>query len=416
MINNKELPKIGYVAKMYPRLSETFILNEMLELERQGTELSVFSIKKPNEGRFHPQTSDLKAEVYYLEDLESKKWVKWLNEIWPYLEPYKDNFFRMFETVLLKRDYNEMELFQQSVWAAGKAVELGINHIHAHFGSMPSTVAYYIKEITGISFSFTAHAKDIFVYNMEEHHLRTKLFAADFTITVTNYNKNFLLEENPGLDSDKIKVLYNGTKIDFISPVPPEKRDKNTILSVGRLVPKKGFDTLIEACSILKNNGSNFKCLISGDGAEFENLNTQISKSELSDHVELLGAKTQDQVLKLMQTATLLCLPCRITGDGNRDALPTVLLEGLASGLPMISTNISGIPEIIESGNTGILVEPDDPIDLAKQIGKLLKSSELQTKFSIDGRKRAEKLFDIKANAGTLLKMITTCVNENINI
>lgn len=416
MVMQNKIPKIAYVVKMFPRLSETFILNEMLELERQGIEITVFSIKKPNEGKFHPQLSDLKAQVFYLEDFDTKKWASWLGEVWPVLESRPGNLWKLIGRALNEKNVQTMDYVLWSAWTAARLMEFGISHVHSHFASLPSTIAWFAADIASIPFSFTAHAKDIYVYDMEEHFHREKLFAAKFVVTVTNYNKDYIHNENPDLDIEKVKVVHNGVNLENITPVPEAQREKNLILGVGRLVPKKGFDTLLDACAILKKRGVDFKCLIAGSGPEAETLFSGRDRLELNENVEFTGAATQDQIIDLMRRATLLCLPCRIAEDGNRDALPTVLLEALACGLPIVSTDISGIPEIIDSGENGILVKPDDPEALADEMEKLLNSGGLRRQFTETGIKKAESSFDISKNVALLKDLFMESIRTAVTV
>jgi glycosyltransferase involved in cell wall biosynthesis len=406
--------KIAYVVKMFPRLSETFILNEMLELERQGADITIFSLKKPNEGKFHSQLSNLKAPVFYLEDFDTKKWASWLGEVWPGLSPLKDNLWDLMDRALAETDSLGMDYVLWSAWIAARINQLGIAHVHAHFASVPSTLAYFAAGIASVPFSFTAHAKDIYVYDMQEHYLEEKLLKAKFVVTVTEYNRNYLLENNPALEPDKIRVIYNGVALDNAKSEGEAERESGLILGAGRLVPKKGFDTLLEACRLLKQRNLKFRCLIAGDGSDAELLSAKQRELDLAGEVEFSGPKTQDEILSLMRRATLLCLPCRIAGDGNRDALPTVILEALAQGLPVISTNISGIPEIIDSGTDGILVDPDNPAALADEIGRLLTSPDLRRRFSESGRLKAKNLFDISKNVAKLKKLLLADANKEI--
>jgi glycosyltransferase involved in cell wall biosynthesis len=390
---------------MFPRLSETFILNEILELERRGVKVVVFSVKKPNEGRFHPQLSRMKAKVLYLEDLEPKKWATWLGKVWPSLSHRRSEFGNLLDETLTRQDQSRMDLMLISAWVGAKAEEFGLTRLHAHFASLPSTVAYFAHLVTGIPFSFTAHAKDIYVYDMERHLLREKLFAAQFVITVTHYNRDYLLENAPGLDPGIIKVIHNGVNVAGFKPDGRRRREPNQILAVGRLVPKKGFGDLLEACRIMKDKGVGFRCLIAGDGLEAESLREKQQTLGLEEEVEFLGARNQKEVIKLMQDSTLLCLPCTVDEDGNRDALPTVILEAMACGLPVVSTSISGIPEMVDSGTDGVLVDPDDPVMLSKQLIRLLSSSQIRRKFASNGLKKVSAKFDLRKNVDSLLKM-----------
>jgi glycosyltransferase involved in cell wall biosynthesis len=396
--------KIGYIVKMYPRLSETFILNEILQHEKSGAEITIFSIKKPNEGKFHSQVSQLKARVYYLEDLDPRKWSSWLSKVWNEIDIYQDTILRLLGESLSRQDSERIELLMASAWVASHVRKLGISHLHAHFASLPSTIAYLTHQITGVPFSFTAHAKDIFVYDMEEHLLREKLHKAKFVATVTSFNCRYLLEKAPEIEPEKIKVFYNGVDLDRFQPNDEIPRNKEFILSVGRLVPKKGLGYLIDACAILKQRDISFKCVIVGEGPDYDMLQAKRVEYGLEESVEFAGALRQDEVLGLMQSASVLCLPCTVAEDGNQDALPTVLLEALATGLPVVSTAISGIPEIIDSEDDGILVEPEDAESLANALERLLLSDTLRAQFACRGLIKASERFDLRKNAGRLLE------------
>ena len=394
--------KIGYFVKMYPRLSETFILNEILELERRGVEVTVFSLRKSNEGRFHPQVAELKAPVFYLEELSPKRGWAVLSEHWSTLAPFSRSLWQVMEELISKNEPKLIEVLLASAWASAVALERGITHLHAHFATVPSTLAYYAGRISGLPFSFTAHAKDIFQDTVDRQLLEEKLSAARFVITVTEFNRRYLASTYPSVPAGKVRVLYNGINLDFFNYEPKGKREKNLILSIGRLVPKKGFPDLLEACAILKNKKLNFECTIIGQGENAALLENKRRELGLTDCVTLAGPKTQVEVLPYLKQATLLALPCRMDADGNQDALPTVLLEALGTGCPVVSTTVSGIPEIVDSGREGLLVPPENPPALAEAMQKILTNSQLAAGFAREGRKKAEARFDLKKSVATL--------------
>lgn len=232
--------------------------------------------------------------------------------------------------------------------------------------------------------------------------LEEKLAAARFVITVTEFNHRFLNSNYPAVPVSKIKVLHNGINLDFFNFEPQTRREKNLILSIGRLVPKKGFPDLLEACSILKSRQIPFRCIIVGQGEQGPLLEAKREELGLSDRVSLVGPKTQVEVLPYLKQASVLALPCTVDGDGNQDALPTVLLEALATGCPVISTTVSGIPEIIDSGTNGLLVPPGNPLALAEGIEEIFDSPETAARFSLEGRKKAEAEFDLKKSVTAL--------------
>lgn len=416
MMNNAPSTlRVGYVVKMFPRLSETFILNEILQLEEYGVEVVIFSLKKPNEGRFHPQVSRLKAQVFYLEDLDVKKWSSWLRKEWSVLAPFQDNLWRLLSEALSGDGRIKVDDIWLAAWVAATAQRLGLSRLHAHFASHPSTMAYYAHRISSIPFSFTAHAKDIYVYTMDEHLLRDKLATATPTVTVTNFNRRYLLEQAPEIDPDRIKVLHNGINLKQFRYDKSIQRHPRSILAVGRMVIKKGFADLLRACHLLKTRNIPFECTLVGDGPELENLQSLQSELGLEQEVSFVGAKNLDEVMQLMRTATLFCLPCTTAPDNNVDALPTVLLEALACGLPVISTTVSGVPEIIDSGVDGLLAPPDDPDALTKAIFELLMSGEQRDRFAENGRKKAELKFDLRKNVATLMQLFQSELADGVN-
>jgi len=236
-------------------------------------------------------------------------------------------------------------------------------------------------------------------------------------VTVSEYNRRHLAElVGDGLAARIIR-LYNGLDLTRIQPDPSIRREPDLILAVGRLVEKKGFRYLVDACRLLQECGRSFRCLIVGKGPQQSILADQIGTLGLQDRVLLLGAQSQEQVLELMKRAAVLVLPCVVTEAGDRDALPTVLLEALALGLPVISTALAGIPEIIEHGSTGLLVPPGDSRLLAKTIAEVLASPELRERLGRPGRSKAEEAFDIRKNALILRDLFAgSAVGEEVRL
>jgi colanic acid/amylovoran biosynthesis glycosyltransferase len=394
--------RIGYIVKMFPRISETFILNEILEVERQGAEVVIFSAKKPNEGRFHPQLAELKARVYYLDELDLKKWSTWISGHWSILAPFQPRLWEAVGTALQEGDVARVDLIWQAAWIAAQAQVQGIEHLHAHFASLPSTLAHLAHQVSGIPFSFTAHAKDIYVYTNNEHYLNEKMISAGRVVTVTNFNRAYLERTYPHVPSNRVEVIHNGIDLNLFKADPSVSRKADHILAVGRLVPKKGLDVLLSALARLKSDGVPFHCRIVGDGSERAALESQRSVLGLDEEVQFCGALHRDQVLDLMKSATVMALPCVVAEDGNVDALPTVLLEALACGLPVVSTRVSGIPEIVDHDTNGFLCEPNDPPALAACLKELLSDPARRDQLATAGRMKAETHFDLERNVARL--------------
>jgi glycosyltransferase involved in cell wall biosynthesis len=265
--------------------------------------------------------------------------------------------------------------------------------------------------LSGLPFSFTAHAKDIYRIDMNPGDLlNRKLRAASFTVTCTQANVDYLarLSDAP----QKIHRIYHGSDLQLFSQNRrPEPASPPLILAIGRFVEKKGFPILVAACRILREAGIDFQARIVGGftplTAEIERM---VEEYGLDQQVHLHPAMTQEELTRFYATATLFALPCLITDDGDRDGIPNVLVEAMASGLPVVSTRVSGIPELVRDGETGLLVEPRDPVALAAAIRRLLEDIELRTELGRRGRELVQLEFDARRNIAALKKLFESAV------
>jgi colanic acid/amylovoran biosynthesis glycosyltransferase len=349
--------RVGYVLKRFPRLSQTFVLNEIAELVRQGVHVTVVARHSPAEGERLPDGFP-EVAVHYLDRPETDVLAE------------------------LRR--------------------AGVEHLHAHFATWAAATARHLAEELGVTFSFTAHAHDIYHRDVDRARLAATIEAAAFVVTVSEANRTFL-EGVLAAEGRRGRVvrLYNGVDRSRLRPSgqPPAP---GRIVSVGRLVPKKGLTHLVEACRQLKASGRKFECVIVGDGEERESLERQIAQADLRREVVLAGALSHPDTLDLLRSATACTLPCVIAPDGDRDGLPTVLLEALALGVPVVSTTVSGVPEIIEDGVSGLLVNPGDPAALAAALDCLLSSATLRARLVVGGNIRARCDFDLQRNVAFL--------------
>ena len=399
--------RVAYILKMFPRLSETFILNEILELEAQGVEVTIISLMYPNDGRFHGRLGGLKARIEtFTRDKPEEFWTQSRAEGRPCPEFAKwEGVYEYAHKWAFPKD---VEITLRSVAIATRLQELGVQHIHAHFATISTRVAAMVNMLTGIPFSFTSHAKDIFRETVDRELYKDLVDRSAFNITVSDFNRRFILDHTPGVDADKVVRLYNGIDLDFFHPDrtsrsrhASETQDETHIVSVGRLVPKKGFDYLLQALRQWKDQGRPFRCTIVGDGEDREKLLALRRQLGLEDTVEFAGALSQESVLELCGQATMMVLACVPDELNNMDALPTTLLEALALDLPIVSTTLTGVPEIVGE-EAGIVVEPGNAEALAHgmlQVDDRIRSGSISAGIS---RARAERLFDLKKNAGTL--------------
>ncbi|HFC11600.1 MAG TPA: colanic acid biosynthesis glycosyltransferase WcaL, partial [Anaerolineae bacterium] len=266
---------IAYILKMYPRFSETFIVNEILELERQGVDVRVYSLRKPDDGRFHRKLADVKAKVIYVPQYPQYE-VARIREAHTFLRQAYPERYATVKTYTEKRGHDAaVKRFLQAGYVAAHLLRHPVDAMHAHFATSATRVANLVNRLTGIEYSVTAHAKDIFHETVKADSLRNKLGAARFVVTVSNFNRTYL-HGLLGEDSAEIRTLYNGIDLrDFRPKTTP--RTPNRILAVGRLVEKKGFHYLIDACALLKERGLQFDCHIIGKGEWETRLKNQIA-------------------------------------------------------------------------------------------------------------------------------------------
>jgi glycosyltransferase involved in cell wall biosynthesis len=403
---------VAYVMNGFPRLSETFIANEIYQLEQAGLRLRLFVVKRENEPHVHPVVAAIRAPLTYLPKATSLSGATlggWLGANLP-------TFARAHAAVALRqplryartlasavaltwrhwpRKVFVKEFLQAGEIAAALQAQGDVQHLHGHFCHGVATITWFASRLTGIPFSFTAHAKDIYQAELNPGNLlERKLGAARFVATCTCANAEVLRRRHAR--PDDVHTIYHGLDTDYFSP--QQRSNSNAaplILAVGRLVEKKGFDQLIDACSRLKQQGVRFSCAIVGEeGSAGASLRAQIERLGLAGSVQLRGPVTQDQLREIYRGAHTFALPCQIMEDGDRDGFPNVLAEAMAMGVPVVSTAISGIPEMIDNGVHGLLVEPRDPQALADALGRVLTDAALHARLASAGRARICARFD----------------------
>ena len=390
------MTQFAYVFERFPSYVQTFCYREIAELDRQGEAPPIFSIRTPD--KEPPQGWDEKivARVQYLPGEPQL-----VGEIERTLKRKERNQ----EIVELVAEWGRRSDFlrlYQAIYVGSRLQKLGINHVHAHFAGMAARTAFWINKFFGVPFSFTAHANDIFAPQEFEIGLGKLIGAASAVVAVSDYAANFL-KERFSANAAKIHCVYNGLDLarfkraDFVNTVP-------TIVSIGRLIDKKGFADLIRACDLLKKRGHDFRCEITSEGPLENNLRTQIA--DLKSQVNLAGPKTQAQIVQQLAEASVFALPCVVDPDGARDNLPTVIMEAMAAGLPVVSTTVGGIAEMVAQSETGFLVEPHNPVALADAIEKVIVDPALARRLGQAGYERAQQLFSIERNVRELRELL----------
>ncbi len=391
--------RIGYVLKRYPRLSETFIVTEILAHEQAGLDIEIFSLRPATEGRFHEILSRVRAKVNYLCPSRLRA-----VELWEMIRTVSKLYPAVWE-VLKNAATEETKEIQQALMLARAIHAQKITHLHAHFGTTSTTIARLASRITGVPYSFTAHAKDIFHESVVHDDLNQKLHDASTVVTVSDYNLKFL-RDGYGPAANRVRRIYNGLDLDEFS-YQPGSNGHPRILAVGRLVEKKGFSVLVDACKLLKERGRDFNCDIIGDGDFMVELTQQIERLGLNDRVTMVGPRPRGEVIESILGANLMAAPCIEGADGNKDGLPTVLLEAMALGTPCVSTDVTGIPELVRHEISGLIAPQHDSKTLADHIERLLDDPQLSEQMSRKGREIIEENFDIHHNTAEMRTVFT---------
>ena len=396
--------KIAYILGCFPDDTPTFVFNEIVGLERLGLDIFIFSIHKSNNDGYQPSYKTMFKKTIYADPPYSLPII--LSHIY-YLLRCPSFYLKL---LFSKKNYGGKKAFWEGVYFSRRIKQLGIKHVHAHFAWTAADVARLISSLTKIPFSFTAHARDIYV---EADYLKEKLEEAKFIVTCVRNNKNYLTQKFGQIIEKKIKVVYHGIDLRIFKPIEVKEKVVD-ILSIGNLVEKKGFHYLIEACEILKKRGILFKCLVIGEGYLKSQFVDMIKEFDLEKYIELTERKPQSELPQIYAKSRIFVLPSFITDEGDRDGIPNVLAEAMAMDMPVISSNIPNISELIEHGKTGILVKEKEPQALAEAIETLLFDEKLREKLGGKAKEKIVADFDFKKHTKKIAeffhgKMLKEC-------
>ncbi len=401
--------QITLVLKGYPRLSETFIAQEIRALELRGLHITLASLRHPTDKTTHPIHDEIQAPVLYLPEYLHQEPLRVLRGWWKArrMPGYRICLQRWWQD--LKRDCSRNRL-RRLGQALVLAAELppGTEQLYAHFLHTPASVTRYCALLTGLPWSASAHAKDI--WTSEAWELREKLAELSWLATCTGANHTYL--QGLAADPSRVHLVYHGLDLRrFSAPAStPQQRDARQtqdpvrLISVGRAVAKKGYDDLLSALAALPASCAWHLTHIGG-GPLLKSLKQQAQALGIDKHIQWLGALPQQQVLESYRTSDLFVLASKIVDDGDRDGLPNVLMEAQSQGLCCLSTTISGIPELIEHGSTGWLVEPGDSASLADALQQLLQDPELRTRLGQAGQRRVQQVFDVERGIDQLCEL-----------
>lgn len=394
-----------FVLKGYPRLSETFIAQEIRALEARGLDIRIVSLRHPTDKAVHPVHREIRAPVSYLPEYLYQEPIRVLRAWWRQRRRpgYRAARAAWFKDLWRDRTANRVRRFGQALVLADE-LPPGATRLHAHFLHTPASVARYAGLLTGLPWSCSAHAKDI--WTTPDWEKREKLASADWVVTCTAAGHADLVRLAP--DEARVTLVYHGLDLARFAAVPsqpegvgsraaPDGRDAAdpvVLLSVGRAVPKKGYDDLLEALARLPATLS-WRLVHIGGGPLLPSLRRRAAALGLADRIDWLGPQPQDTVLRHYRRADLFVLASRIAADGDRDGLPNVLMEAQSQGLAVVSTRVSGVPELVVDGTTGVLVPPGDAAALAEALAALMVDPARRAALGEAGRARVRKDFDM---------------------
>lgn len=397
---------IAYVLFRFPSLTETFIAEEIQKIQGSNVRVKVYSLLTPKEEMIHPVSKSLLPLVTIVPGLfHPSIWLAQIFFLWKNPGLYFNLLFTFLRqpTKYMLSYIQRYAIFLKSVWIAKDLQNHQTQLIHTHFGWLSAGASWVASRLLGIPFTVTTHAFDI--YSERNDLLPLIADQAKGVVTISDHNKQAILKMNPTLPEDKIRVIRCGIDLSFFSTASIDQNQIHSslqITSVGSLIEKKGHEFLIRACANLKNQAIPFQCVIIGTGSQQLFLENLIDEYNLEEDVILAGKKSQDWVKNRLSQSDLFVLACVKTGDNDQDGIPVAMMEAMAMGLPIISTAVSGIPELIKDGETGLIVEERDPISLSRAIIRLSADPGLRKTLSKKGYALVEREYNIHLNVKKL--------------
>jgi colanic acid/amylovoran biosynthesis glycosyltransferase len=401
--------KIMYIVSYFPSTSQTFVLRELKRLWDLGYEIEICAMRTSDKEIKHPDVDIFKDSVFYIPDLGRRK-----SSLLPLVS---SNFALGFKKPIIylkalgkalkARSIRVILDFLRAGWVVSKHKLNPDLHLHSQFAHNPTNIAYFIHLLNGNTFSFTSHAVDLYV---NPTLMKEKLENSRFAVTISEYNKS-LLKEQYGLESvSNLHIVRCGIEKGEVNTTNPiVKKEENrtlTILTIGRMVEKKGFDVLVDALELLMQQDYNFECRIIGGGELQDQIIQSVHEKGLEKHVHFLGAKSADEVQREFGKADMFVLPCKKAENGDMDGIPVVLMEAIANKVPVVTTRLSGIPELVIHNQTGLLAEPNDPISLVDQITTLIEKPDIRINMTVKAVKHLVNEFLLEDNVDKLAELM----------
>lgn len=401
--------RVAYIMSRFPKLTETFVLYEMLAVERLGLDVQIYPLQREPTDVMHPEAEEMVARAHFTPLLS------WsiLGAQLHYLTRRPSAYFATLWTLVhanfgsARYLLGALAFFPKAVYFARRMTTTGVDHVHAHFASHPAAVAFVIHRLAGIPYSFTAHGSDL---HRDRHMLAEKIADARFVATVSEFNRRLIESECGMAAADKVCVIHCGVDTGLFQPrTTPRRADRRTglrVCCIGTLHEVKGQRYLIEACGMLAARGVDFTCELVGDGPDRGALATLVAEADLQGRVRFLGRLRRVDVVALLDRVDVLVAPSVPTRNGRREGIPVALMEAAACGIPVVGTRITGVPELVEDGEVGFLVDPGDSAALAEVLERIAADADLRRRLGARARVKARREFDLETNAGLLVDRI----------
>jgi glycosyltransferase involved in cell wall biosynthesis len=379
---------LAVLVHEFPKLSETFVLHDLLALEAAGVRLALFSLRRPDVAPFQGPDPRLKAEVRYLPEVEGRRMrlaLRFSNALLLVRNPAR--YLWAMYRIVISPDYSRTRV-NQAVLLATELQRLGSPPLYVHFAHKPATVGRFASLLIGARYAISAHAVDVWTPPVSE--LRVKVRDAETVLCCYEEARAHMARLAGG--ETPIALVHHG--VELPPNAEPNERNPPVLLAVGRLVEKKGYPTLLEAAARLRDQGLSFEVRITGDGPEWATLQRQVTVLELGDLVRFIGPLTTEELEREYAAASVFVLPCQTLPEGNRDGIPNTLLEAMAHSLPVVSTTLASVAEAVDDDQHGLLVPERDPAALAQAIARLLADPKLRRRLGTAGRTRVAERFD----------------------
>ncbi|MCS6840390.1 MAG: glycosyltransferase [Roseiflexus sp.] len=393
---------VAYTMSRFPKLTETFILIEMLELERQGVRIEIFPLIRERASVWHAEAQAMVERAHYCRLLSRPTLEAQIYWLMRRPAAYLRAWWRAVRGNLSSPKFLSRALIvvPKAAYAARRMVDLEVDHLHAHYATHPALFAYVVHLLTGIPYSFTVHAHDLYV---ERPMLGEKVAAASFVVAISEFNRRMLIDLYGSIAAERVVVVHCG--IDPTLFRPREQRNASdvfTIVCVASLAGYKGQRYLIDACAMLRDRRIPFRCLLIGEGEDRPRLEAQIRSLGLEQQVILMGALPRQRVSEVVREADVMALPSVVMPNGKMEGIPVALMEALASEIPVVATSISGIPELVRDGETGLLTPQRNAAALADALERLYADRDLGRRLAAAGRQLVLQEFNLERSAAQL--------------